>query len=169
MKKTLVTIILLIIFCSLFFACTENRGHFLDEVDFSDRKYTEITLTDKEKVAYTRAKILYSAVSENYQYFLVEAFYGYHGTIKMAILTKDKIIINLKGVDITEEGEKGLKPFDEENLNQYIGKNLSLELLNYKGTPYEQGDIMIVTMSTVTSKGILDCVNAVATYFINNN
>lgn len=166
--KALLCAVLLLALCTSLFACgKEDKEDFCANIDTS-REYTEQALDDTARQAYSYATIQNYYTSGDYKVFRVISKFGYKGEIELAILLCGTTVERIVGINIQESINYGAKCFKDSYLIQFYGTNLAeKKVLKGKAKPRDNGDIIYVTSATVTSRAIIDAVNAVAV-FINS-
>lgn len=168
MKKALILLIL-IIFSVVLVGCGEEEVTDYPAYIDGSRTYAEQALAEEQKLAYSSAKIENFFVAEDgHKVFRVISKYGYEGEIEMVILLNGSKVEKIAGINIKETPSHGGRCFNDKNLERYYGFDLKEKgKLTGKPTPLDEGDVVYVSGATVTSKAIIDGINAVA-LFINS-
>lgn len=151
--------------CNPVNADEQKKQTIINLVDNSGIKYSEVTLSDAEKIANESGKINNLYESGDFQIFYVTAYDGYNGDVEMIVLLEKGIVKALSGINIKESKDYGAKAFNDSYLSQFIGMDLSkIQTIKYGGTPSDDVDIVVVTHATMTSRAIIDTIEIICTY-----
>lgn len=165
MKRFIVIIIVLA--CLLTFsACTadlereENLRIFnMFELSIDDFSVTPLDYT-----------YMYGKVTRKFQngdtYILLAQAEGYNGILKIAVLIRELKIVSIKGYEVRETENYGMRAFEEPYLQQFYGQDIIRNgpLIGGK-TPGENIHVVAVTQATYSSNAVLSSVNAIIAYF----
>lgn len=145
--------------------CTECKDlNYTIYVDASN-VYTEHELTEEQKSIYPSATIhnYYSRKvdRDTFEVFRVIAHRGFHSTLEHIILTKNNVVERIVGINIIETPDYGTLCYENKFLSQFYGINImASDFLDWKSNPIEEGDILLISRATTTSKGVISTVNA---------
>lgn len=166
MKKIIFLVVLLLISSVTLAACGKEDAivQYYTYVDTS-REYTEQTLTQQQMQAYSYANIQNYYTSGEYRVFRVVAKFGYKGEVQLALLLNGTTVEKIAGIDVQETINYGAKCFKDNYLKQFYGIDLAeIQEIRGKARPRDEGEIVYVTGATVTSRAVIDAVNAVAKF-----
>lgn len=164
--KKIISLVILLVLCFSLAACGKEDAvpQYYTYVDTS-RDYTQQTLTQQQKDAYSYASIQNYYISGEYKVFRVVSKFGYKGEVQLALLLNGTKVEKIAGIDVQESANYGAKCFKESYLKQFYGTDLAeTKELRGKAKPRDEGEVVYVTGATVTSRAVLDAVNAVAKF-----